>query len=180
MRLILDQPSGLDETCSRTEQLSPAQVSNPQKCELTNDHCSKDRKHAILANPTEDQILPTSIDLLHTEAMITMQLHGESAWDHRNSVKDTIPVPSSYIPSQPSDCLNASDNVVSEGSRFHLTSALTLRNVSFTLIQSVSPVTSTHWFWMQHKASRTSLSLYVKVLHILEDNDHSIPKSSLA
>lgn len=68
--------------------------------------------------------------------------------------------------------------VTLEGSRFHFKSVLTLRNVFFTLIQSVSPGTSTHWFWLQHEASSTSLSLYMKVLHILEDNDCSIPKTT--
>lgn len=71
----------------------------------------KKRKDVLLSNPIEEQILPTAINLLHAEVMIATQLRKESICEIIGSpCNDTTPVPSSYMPSQPSDYSSASDN----------------------------------------------------------------------
>lgn len=136
----------------------------------------------MLVNPNEDQILPTAFNVLHAEVMITTQLHEKSTCEMRSQkLCARLPYPFPPPTSQVSPLsMPLITRVTFEGSCCHIRSALTLRTVVFTSIQSVFPVTSTHWFWMQHKESRTSLLLCMKVLHSLDYNNQSIPKSSLA
>lgn len=86
-----------------------------------------------------------------------------------------IPVPSSSIPSQPSDWMPLITRVTFKGSC--LLSPLWFLEPS--LDPKCFPCDFNPLVWMQHKESRTGLPLYVNVLHILECNDHSILKSSL-
>lgn len=109
----------------------------PQKCEPKNDH-------ATLVNPNEDQILPTAFNLLHAEVMLTAQLHEKSTCEMRSQkLCARLPYPFPPPTSQVSPLsMPLITRVNFEGSCCHIRSALTLRTVVFTSIQSVFPVTS--------------------------------------
>lgn len=174
MRLIADQPSGPDETCRRNDQLTPTQISN---------HRNVNQK--IIMPCWSIQMKTRFCQLLSIYSMLRWCLlcsyvRGALVrWDHRNSVQGYHTRSLLQHPISPLS-VPLITRVTFEGSCCHIRSALTLRTVVFTSIQSVFPGTSTHWFWMQHKESRTSLLLCMKVLHSLDYNNQSIPKSSLA